>query len=46
MDLAQQWLDLAADIEAIEEGRIPSAQVHCVINTARLPNLFGKADRD
>jgi hypothetical protein len=26
-DLAQRWLDLAADIEAVEEGRIPSAPV-------------------
>lgn len=28
VDLAQQWLDLAADIEAAEEGRLPSAPVH------------------
>jgi entry exclusion lipoprotein TrbK len=28
VDLAQGWLDLAADIEAVEEGRIPSAPVH------------------
>jgi hypothetical protein len=28
MDLALRWLDLAADIEAMEEGRIPSAPVH------------------
>jgi hypothetical protein len=28
VDLAQGWLDLAADIEAVEEGRLPSAPVH------------------
>jgi hypothetical protein len=28
VDLAQQWLDLAADMEAVGEGRIPSAPVH------------------
>jgi hypothetical protein len=28
VDLAQRWLDLAADIEAVEEGRAPSAPVH------------------
>jgi hypothetical protein len=28
VDLAQGWLDLAADIEATEEGRVPSAPVH------------------
>jgi hypothetical protein len=28
VDLAQRWLDLAADIEAVEEGGIPSAPVH------------------
>jgi hypothetical protein len=28
VDLAQEWLDLAADIEAEEEGRVPSAPVH------------------
>jgi hypothetical protein len=26
--LAQQWLDLAADIEAVGEGGIPSTPVH------------------
>jgi hypothetical protein len=28
VDLAQGWLDLAADIEATEDGRVPSAPVH------------------
>jgi hypothetical protein len=28
VDLAQGWLDLAADIESVDEGRIPSAPVH------------------
>jgi hypothetical protein len=28
VDLAQRWLDLAADIEAVEEGRVPAAAVH------------------
>jgi hypothetical protein len=28
VDLAQGWHDLAADIEAVEEGRVPSAPVH------------------
>jgi hypothetical protein len=28
VDLAQGWLDLAADIEAVEEGRVPAAPVH------------------
>jgi hypothetical protein len=28
VDLAQRWIDLAADIEAVEEGRVPSATVH------------------
>jgi hypothetical protein len=28
VDLAQGWLDLAADIEAVEEGGVPSAPVH------------------
>jgi hypothetical protein len=28
VDLAQGWLDLAADIEAVEEGRAPTAPVH------------------
>jgi hypothetical protein len=26
--LAQGWLDLAADIEAVEDGRVPSTPVH------------------
>jgi hypothetical protein len=28
VELAQKWLDLAADIEAVEQGRIPSGPVH------------------
>ena len=28
VDLAQRWLDLAADIEAVEEGRVPASAVH------------------
>jgi hypothetical protein len=28
VDLAQGWLDLAADIEAVEDGRSPLAEVH------------------
>jgi hypothetical protein len=27
VDLAQRWLDLAADIEAVKDGRIPTASV-------------------
>jgi hypothetical protein len=27
VNLAQQWLDLAADIEAVKDGRIPTASV-------------------
>jgi hypothetical protein len=28
VDLAQGWLDLAADIEAVDVGRIPLVPVH------------------
>jgi hypothetical protein len=28
VDLAQAWLDLAADIEAADDGRVPSAPLH------------------
>jgi hypothetical protein len=39
VDLAQQWLDLAADIEAIGEGRVPSAPVH------RAPAYYYREER-